>query len=106
MPNINKNNRRSWQPKPTGLQGGRTESTGFYQSKAWRKVRAVVITTEPVCRSCKEQGKVTAAQVVDHITPIRQGGAALDIANLQPLCNACHNKKSGKERHFKRGMGC
>ena len=99
MPNINKK-RRSWQPKPTGLQGGRTEATGFYHSKAWRKVRAAVIKAEPLCRECNGKGMLTAAQVVDHITPMRQGGEALEINNLQPLCNACHNKKSGKERHI------
>lgn len=28
---------------------------------------------------------------VHHIRPISDGGAALDLDNLQTLCHACHN---------------
>lgn len=35
--------------------------------------------------------------MVDHIQPIRFGGAALDMENLQSLCWSCHSAKSVKE---------
>ena len=35
--------------------------------------------------------------MVDHITPINNGGQKLDYSNLQALCNKCHNKKSASE---------
>lgn len=37
---------------------------------------------------------VKPADVVDHIVPIKKGGAELDESNLQPLCHSCHNKKT------------
>ena len=46
--------------------------------------------------------KATPAQMVDHVRPINEGGAALDLENLQSLCHACHNRKSGRERHRNR----
>jgi 5-methylcytosine-specific restriction protein A len=35
-----------------------------------------------------------AATLVDHIVPIRDGGAILDPANCQPLCRRCHDLKT------------
>jgi len=32
---------------------------------------------------------------VDHIIPLHQGGAAVDLDNLQTLCRDCHLAKSG-----------
>ena len=65
----------------------------FYRSRAWRNIRAYILTIEPVCRMCGQP-----ATLVDHIQRIKDGGNPLDIANLQPLCDACHNIKRGKER--------
>lgn len=76
----------------------------FYQSKAWRFLRATMLAEEPLCRICKEKGKLTTAKVLDHITPIRLGGEELNKNNLQPLCHSCHNKKSAKERHGNNGI--
>ncbi|USK87225.1 HNH endonuclease [Peribacillus asahii] len=46
---------------------------------------------------CIKDGRLTGAQMVDHIVPIKRGGAQLDMNNLQSLCNACHNKKTANE---------
>lgn len=41
---------------------------------------------------CKADGKVTLAQCVHHIKHLKDHPElALDINNLQSLCNACHN---------------
>ena len=34
---------------------------------------------------------------VDHIKPIKDGGPAWDISNMQVLCKACHGKKTGQD---------
>ena len=68
------------------------QSAKFYHSKQWQAMRKAVLNDEPFCRICGRPAKI-----VDHIQPIKQGGAALDIANLQPLCQACHNAKTNKE---------
>lgn len=68
-----------------------------YNTSRWRKLRIQVLDAEPLCRECQAKGRVVEARVVDHINPVRQGGAFWDINNLQPLCDPCHNSKSGKE---------
>lgn len=75
----------------------------FYVSTAWVKVREFILRREPLCRSCAYAGRIIPATVVDHITPRRKGGAALDEENLQPLCISCHNSKSAREQRAANG---
>lgn len=91
-----------YRPKK-GPQEGRKEKTSFYSSLKWRKLRAQYLTEYPLCAHCEHEGNKVPARVVDHIVPIREGGAALDWDNLQGLCDKHHNRKSGKERHQKKG---
>ena len=70
---------------------------GFYQSREWRAVRAAHLTTHPLCVACEAAGRVVPAKVVDHVKPIKEGGARFDAANLQSLCVSCHNAKSARE---------
>tara|TARA_Y100001973_G_C5181788_1_gene325329 strand:- start:286 stop:627 length:342 start_codon:yes stop_codon:yes gene_type:complete len=98
MPKLPKPRKRSWiktMPKHTRQH----DNTKFYQSKAWRMTRKFYIKDNPLCEMCKRKGKTTAAQMVDHITPISIGGmaVALNTKNLQSLCNKCHAKKSSYE---------
>jgi 5-methylcytosine-specific restriction endonuclease McrA len=49
---------------------------------------------------CKAKGKIVSATVVDHIIPLRQAPELrLDPANLQPLCNYCHNSTKRREEN-------
>lgn len=99
MPKLKKTAERPWMPE-RGVQEGRLHPNNkFYQSTAWRELRALKIEQSPLCEECQRKGITTLAQVVDHIVPISKGGAKLDIENLQSLCNPCHNSKSGKEAH-------
>jgi 5-methylcytosine-specific restriction enzyme A len=70
------------------------EAQKFYESKEWKAVRQVVLERSPFCVECNRP-----AVIVDHIKEIRDGGAPLDLANLQPLCRACHNSKTVKEKN-------
>lgn len=69
-------------------------SDRFYTSPQWRKKRADFLIEHPFCEECRKQGRLTKAQMVDHIKPIKQGGALLEDYNLQALCNRCHSRKS------------
>lgn len=65
----------------------------------WRRVRAQVLSGEPLCRLCAEAGRVTAATDVDHIEPF-QGLAdprRLAVANLRPLCRPCHMARTARQ---------
>ena len=58
----------------------------------WRKARAYFLAAHPLCVMCEREGFITAASVVDHITP-HKGNPDLfwDRENWQPLCSAHHN---------------
>lgn len=73
------------------------DTKAFYNSKAWWRVRTKVLMANPLCVVCGRP-----ANVVDHIKELTDGGAPLDLDNLQGLCHAHHNQKSADERK-KRG---
>ena len=99
MPTIPKPSRKAYLPQKE-VQGRRREAnTSFYQSQQWRRVRKLYLQSHPLCVECAAAGRVTPARVVDHIRRINDGGAPFAFANLQGLCDSCHNKKSGREAH-------
>ena len=73
-----------------------------YTQPEWRARRDYVLQREPLCRTCKTLGRVTLAHEVDHIVPRTRGGTD-DDDNLQPLCKACHSRKTAQE--FGLGQG-
>ena len=99
MPTLKRTCRRPWQPEHAPQMGRRHANTEFYRSTAWRKLRAEQLRRQPLCECCLAQGRRTPAHIVVPIRPVNQGGAPLDLENLQSLCAACHNRKSGAERH-------
>jgi len=52
----------------------------------------------PVCESCEAAGRTTAGELVDHIVPLRAGGARLNARNLQTMCRPCHAQKTEEDR--------
>lgn len=64
------------------------------RGEAWRQLRLEILDRDGWrCRACGKAGKME----VDHITPLRRGGAELDPGNLQALCRSCHAEKSKRE---------
>lgn len=63
-------------------------------STLWRRIRAVVLAREPLCRCCAAAGRIKAATEVDHIDG---DDANNDDSNLQPLCRPCHSAKTARE---------
>jgi 5-methylcytosine-specific restriction protein A len=98
MPRIPKNRRRPWiaKAKKYAKDYG-NEDSSWYRSKEWRKLRLMILQNEPLCRECS-----AVAEMVDHIRPIKEGGARLDPENLQPLCHSCHNRKRAQEGNRRR----
>lgn len=72
------------------------DSKAFYNSKAWRRLSRLQLQREPLCADCLRAGRIHPAEIADHIKPIRENGARLDMENLQSLCRACHNTKHGQ----------
>ena len=75
---------------------GSAASRGY--GSDWRRVRALVLAEEPLCRFCLERGLYVPAEHVDHIVPF--AGAPelrLDRTNLRPLCEQCHQARTSRE---------
>ena len=62
--------------------------------KRWRSVRLQVLERDGWrCRKCGRYGKIE----VDHVKPIKRGGAVYAMENLQCLCRGCHIQKTKVE---------
>lgn len=70
------------------------EITAQYKTSRWQRVRkAALFRDGGWCQRCKEK----PAALVDHIIEIKDGGDMWDLANLQALCDSCHNIKTREE---------
>jgi 5-methylcytosine-specific restriction protein A len=64
----------------------------------WRKVGEAFLAQHPLCAACRDQGRLVAATVVDHVVPHR-GDPKLfwDGGNWAPACKTCHDAKTARE---------
>lgn len=69
-----------------------TSSQRGYDAR-WRRIRAMHLRQYPLCVDCQAAGQTTAANEVDHIIPLAQGGTH-HAENLQSLCKSHHSKKT------------
>lgn len=76
--------------RPSARQRGYT--------RRWELARRAYLAEHPLCEECRRRGIVTAATVVDHVTPHR-GDMDLfwDEANWQGLCATDHDAKTARE---------
>lgn len=99
MPTLPPNKRRPWQPAPPKREYVQHAArSAEYGTARWQAARATQLAKQPLCAACTKQGRVTAATVCDHITPVRLQGDFWDSANYQSLCRPCHQAKSASER--------
>lgn len=79
-------------------------STERVRGRSWMSLRREVLIRDGyACQSC---GIVRLDNECDHIVPLEQGGAAMDINNMQTLCggpDGCHTKKSALEAKQRAG---
>lgn len=69
---------------------------------AWQRVRADVLSREPLCRHCAARGLVVPATDVDHMN----GADDNRLESLQPLCHECHSRKTARDQGKRVAYGC
>ena len=62
----------------------------FYNSAAWKRLRAAKLAQDPMCEYCGRQ----PATDVDHMRAINVGGDPHAWDNLRSACHACHSRKT------------
>lgn len=67
----------------------------------WRRLRLLKLAMNPLCEDCAQRGLVIAANEVDHIRRLADGGTNA-LGNLQSLCKPCHSRKTSAQQ---RGRG-
>ena len=79
-------------------------STERIRGRSWMSLRREVLMRDGyACRCC---GIVRIDNECDHIVPLEQGGAAMDINNMQTLCggpDGCHTRKTKDEAAARAG---
>ena len=64
----------------------------MYGTAAWRAARSAHLSTHPLCDICQQDGKVTAATVVNHRKPHKGDWSLfIDPSNHQSLCKPHHD---------------
>ncbi|WP_294636615.1 HNH endonuclease signature motif containing protein [uncultured Aquabacterium sp.] len=66
------------------------------RGRKWQARREAWLMLNPLCRHCKEHGRTTMGQEVDHIVPLWMGGTDNE-SNYQTLCIPCHKLKTAAE---------
>lgn len=70
----------------------RPSSTSRGYTRAYEKLRPIVLSEERRCHRCG--GPATE---VDHLVPLRLGGSN-DRSNLRAVCRSCNNKRAAEMR--------
>ena len=90
--------------EPSFYEIDRKAQRKFYDSKAWKKCRAVYLSEHPCCERCEKAGIISVTEHVHHKKHLTADNfsnpmIALNPENLEALCFKCHQKEhhSGKE---------
>lgn len=74
-----------------GLGRFRRHGSAIYKTQQWANVRLRAKRRDGwACVKCGAKGRIE----VDHIVPLRDGGAPYELGNLQCLCVPCHSRKT------------
>ncbi|WP_449390656.1 HNH endonuclease signature motif containing protein [Eoetvoesiella caeni] len=73
-------------------------------SAAWRRLRDVVLSRDPICRQCwDDYERITPSTDVDHRDNDPSNN---DLDNLQGLCHECHSRKTNRDMGRRVAYGC
>ena len=66
--------------------------------RQWRNLRETILAYQPLCVDCQLAGRTTPADEVHHVVPINEApNLRLELSNLVPLCEGCHDKRHSNE---------
>lgn len=64
----------------------------------YERTRRLYLEENPLCVGCKKEGRIFAAEEIDHIIPVsRRPDLFWETSNWQGLCVPCHKVKTAEE---------
>ena len=83
---------------PGSWRTGKTTSNQRGYNYEWQKARLVHLNDNPLCVYCQREGRVAAANTVDHVVAHRGDMTIFwDRDNWMSLCAPCHSSKKQRE---------
>ncbi len=76
----------------------RERSSELYHTYRWTRLSRAFRQSHPLCAECARNGRLKAAEVVDHITPFPVCRDFFDESNLQSLCSDCNIAKGNRDK--------
>lgn len=76
----------------------RERSDDLYHTFRWTRLSRAFRQSHPLCAECARNGRLKAAEVVDHITPFPVCRDFFDESNLQSLCSDCNIAKGNRDK--------
>ena len=64
----------------------------LYNTTRWRKLRLIHLGSEPLCRMCMDEGRITPATICDHVVPHKGDPDLFFAGPFQSLCKPCHDR--------------
>ena len=83
----------------SAIDSAERERRAFYSGKRWRRVRALKLSRDPLCESCRAEGRVVAANTVHHrLERLDRPDLAYSLPKLASSCAACHTRYHNRMR--------
>lgn len=76
----------------------RPRSRKEYHTHRWTKASKRFRQQNPLCVRCHNEGRISPAEVTDHIIPPDIYGNFWDPDNWQPLCKKCNIIKGNEDK--------
>ena len=76
----------------------RERSDDLYHTFRWTRLSRAFRQSHPLCAECARNGRLKAAEVVDHIVPYPVCRDFFDEGNLQSLCSDCNIAKGNRDK--------
>lgn len=89
-----------------GQQPKRTRTLAWYGTARWARIRRHQLLEYPLCKFCLERGRVTPAEICDHVEPHHGDVNKFWLGPFQSLCKACHDsaKRMDELHGFRPGV--
>jgi 5-methylcytosine-specific restriction enzyme A len=77
-------------------ESGRISSSQRGYGATWRRLRAMILSRDPLCTTCLQADRLNPSVMVDHVVPKSLGGED-SLENLRGICRRCHEVKTSRE---------